>query len=124
MFLFLILIVIIGIYAYKRYVPVFGVSEVISYSIEEDVVVLDLRDYQSTFNEPISESLNIPYSYLKRYYKEIPKRKLLIIATDAIEKNLAIRFLLRKKFQVFGFKVFKNNGGENQWNITSKQKIV
>ncbi|WML44733.1 sulfurtransferase [Neobacillus sp. PS3-40] len=124
MFPFLILIVIIGIYAYKRYVPVFGVSEVISYSIEEDVVVLDLRDYQSTFNEPISESLNIPYSYLKRYYKEIPKRKLLIIATDAIEKNLAIRFLLRKKFQVIGFKVIKNNGGENQWNITSKQKIV
>jgi hypothetical protein len=124
MFPFLILIVLIGIYAYKRYVPVFGVSEVFSYYIEEDVIVLDLRDYQSTFNEPIPGSTNIPYSYLRRYYKEIPKRKLLIIATDALEKNLAIRFLLKKKFLVFGFKIIKSNSGENQWNITSKQKIV
>jgi flagellar protein FlaG len=77
----------------------------------------------TTFNEPIPGSTNIPYSYLKRYYKEIPKRKLLIMATDSLEKNLAIRFLLKKKFHVSGFKIINNRGG-NQWNITSKQKIV
>jgi rhodanese-related sulfurtransferase len=118
---FLILVVV---FAFKRYVPVFGVFAVLDHKIDEDIFLLDLRDYQSAFNKPIPESTNIPYAYLKRYYKEIPQKKLLILASDSTEKNLAIRFLLKRKFQIFGFKILDAKRGEGQWSIISKQKIV
>jgi rhodanese-related sulfurtransferase len=123
--IFIYLLGIIGlIIIYQRYFPVFGVPAVSKHTVNKDVFILDLRNYQSTYNDPIQGSLNIPYSYLKRYSKEIPKKELFIIASDFIEKNLAIRFLLKRKFSIYGFIILdqKNKEGVRNWSIISKQK--
>ncbi|MEO2076235.1 MAG: sulfurtransferase [Bacillus sp. (in: firmicutes)] len=90
---------------YQRYVPVRGISPVQNFTDNGEFVLLDLRDYQTTSKEEIPNAVNIPYAYLKRYYKEIPNKKLLIIASDSIEKNLAIRFLRKRNFSIQGFMI-------------------
>ena len=123
MTLFLITAVIL-IFAYKRYSPVYGVSLVQNIINNEDVVLIDLRDYQTTDKKPITGSIDIPYAYLKRYNKEIPKKPLIIVASDTIEKNLAIRFLLKRRFKILGYWIVNEKRGEEPWSITSNQKIV
>ena len=123
MILFLIVGVIL-IFAYNRYLPVYGVSSVQSINRNEDAVLLDLRDYQTTSKEPIPGSINIPYAYLKRYNKEIPHKPLIIVASDSIEKNLAIRFLIKKRYKISRYLILNQKRGENAWNMTSNQKIV
>jgi hypothetical protein len=103
MVFYILIAAIITFYSYQRYAPVLGVYKVNDYSMFEKEFILDLRDYQTTAKEPINNSINIPYAYLKRFYKEIPTNKLMIIATDSVEKNLAIRFLIKKKFKVTGY---------------------
>jgi rhodanese-related sulfurtransferase len=121
----LLIIVVILIFAYKRYAPVKGVSPVQSInSINEDAILLDLRDYQTTYKEPIPSSINIPYAYLKRYNKEIPNKPLVIVASDTLEKNLAIRFLIKRRFKILGYVIVNEKRGENPWNITCNQKTV
>jgi rhodanese-related sulfurtransferase len=123
MIFILIFIILLVIFVFKRYVPVYGVSAILDHEMVEDIFLLDLRNYQSAFNEPIPGATNIPYAYLKRYYREIPQKKLLILASDSTEKNLAIRFLLKRKYQIFGFKNLDSKRIGSQWSITSKQKI-
>jgi rhodanese-related sulfurtransferase len=119
-----LLLLLIGFFVYKRYFPVYSVPKITKLTNNKDIVLLDLRDYHTTFNEPIEGSINIPYPYLRRYYEEIPNRNLIIIASDFIEKNLAIRFLLRRKFSISGFVIIddQRKEGVQEWNITSKQK--
>lgn len=126
MILFLIIAAIL-IFVYKRYAPVYGVSVVQSIKSiisNEHTILLDLRDYQTTSKEPIPGSINIPYAYLKRYNKEIPNKPLIIVASDTIEKNLAIRFLLKRRFKILGYLIVDEKRGEDPWNMTSNQKIV
>lgn len=121
--LFLVFMLVV-FFVYQRYIPVSGVPAVAEHIKDKDMIILDIRDYQSTFNGPIEDSLNIPYPYLKRYYREIPKGNLIIVASDLIEKNLAIRFLLKRNFSISGFIILdgQRKEGFRQWNIISKQK--
>ncbi|MDP4084114.1 MAG: hypothetical protein Q8934_05800 [Bacillota bacterium] len=111
MLVIVIISTFMGLFAYKRYIPVFGISAVLENKLENDSVLLDLRDYQTSYNKPIKGSINIPFAYLKRYYKEIPNKKILILASDTIEKNLAIRFLLRRGFSISGFMILNRKWG-------------
>lgn len=122
--LFYALLAIIVTEIYKRYVPVHGISSVSQDLFQENVVLLDLRDYQTTYKCPICHSVNIPFAYLKRYYEEIPDKKIIVLASDTVEKNLAIRFLIRKNFAIQGYMIMNEKRGEKQWNMISKQKIV
>jgi rhodanese-related sulfurtransferase len=108
---------------YQRYVPVIGISSVQNFSDHGELVLLDLRDYQTSSKEVIPNSVNLPYAYLKRYYKEIPKKKLLIIASDSIEKNLAIRFLKKRQFSIHGFIILDEKRRDKHWSMINKQKI-
>ncbi|MEW9050670.1 MAG: hypothetical protein AB2392_05905 [Neobacillus sp.] len=121
MVFYIVMAVIIIFYAYQRYAPVLGVHKVTEDLMLDKECILDLRDYQTTAKEPINNSINIPYAYLKRFYKEIPTNKLMIIATDSVEKNLAIRFLVRKKFKVTGY-LIKEEWSEKPWIMTNRQK--
>ncbi|MCL6573725.1 MAG: sulfurtransferase [Bacillus sp. (in: Bacteria)] len=118
----LIVGILVCIFLYNRYFPVVGISALQSIDIHSDSVLLDLRDYQTTAKEQIPDAINIPYAYLNRYYLEIPNKKLLIIATDSIEKNLAIRFLKKRKFVILGFIICDRKRSDKQWSMTSKQK--
>jgi rhodanese-related sulfurtransferase len=114
-------VIIVSIY--QRYIPVIGISSVQNVPDHGELVLLDIRDYQTSSKEVIPNSVNLPYAYLKRYYKEIPKKKLLIIASDSIEKNLAIRFLKKRKFSIYGFIILDENRRDKHWSMISKQKI-
>jgi len=113
---------LIVLFIYQRYVPVIGISPVQNFSDNGELLLLDLRDYQTSSHEVIPNSVNIPYAYLKRYYKEIPNKKLLIIASDSIEKNLAIRFLRKRHFSIKGFMILDEKRSDKQWSMISKQK--
>lgn len=88
---------------YKRYIPIVDTPLISEFTPTTDTVLLDLRDYQTTFKKPIEGAMNIPYAYLNRYYKEIPRGNIIIVATDTVEKNLAIRLLKNKGYQISGF---------------------
>ena len=99
-FLLLMIILLVGFSLFKRYVPA-GHPYTSELSYKD--VILDVRDYQITFKDPVDGAIQIPYGYLKRYYKEIPHKNIVIMAGDLIEKNLAIRFLHKRGYQVKGF---------------------
>lgn len=91
---------------YKRYFPVVGVhcEETLKVNFT-DVEVIDVRDYNISYKDVIEKSINIPVAYLERYCYEIPEKKVHIMASNRLEKNVAIRILRRKGFQVTGYTV-------------------
>jgi hypothetical protein len=65
----LVLVVSFLLFLYLRHVPVFGIGKKdindVS-SLKEDTIVVDVRDYQTSFREPIHQAYRIPFPYLKR----------------------------------------------------------
>lgn len=74
-------------------------------------MVLDIRDYNKTEK---SQSLNIPYAYLKRYDQEIPRTRLHVIASDQLEMNLGLRYLKAKGFEVASYSLTKHQSNQKQ----------
>lgn len=74
---FLVILVIL----YKRYFPVIGVK---CSPLEEldlsKLEIIDIRDYNESYKNPIEGARNIPIAYLKRHINEIPH-------TDLLEKR-------------------------------------
>jgi len=105
--LYLSLAAILIVMAYfSRYIPTIGVRCVDSNTCKQnDVHFVDVRDYNQSYKQPIKEATNIPTAYLRRFYKEIPNGKIVVIASDLIEKNLSVRFLKRKGFDVIGYSI-------------------
>lgn len=104
----LVLVVSFLLFLYLRHIPVFGIGKKdindVS-SLKEDTIVVDVRDYQTSFREPIHQAYRIPFPYLKRFYKEIPDKNIVIIASNHVEKNLCIRLLRRRGHQVIGYDI-------------------
>lgn len=113
---------------YHRYYPVSGIPCIdISDERIKDMVVLDIRDYNETAEQPIANSLHIPYAYLKRHFSTIPSKSVHIIANDEIEKNLGIRFLRRHGFDVQSYSIIHcpcREGGNKRWNTVKKSKTA
>ena len=74
-------------FIYKRYIPIVNIPLISDFTVTTDTLLLDVRDYQTTCKVPIEGAINIPYAYLNRYYQEIPLANIIIVATDAVEKN-------------------------------------
>ncbi|MEK5441027.1 MULTISPECIES: hypothetical protein [Bacillaceae] len=106
MILFLLLILFILWELYKRYFPVAGIhcEDILKVNFT-DVEVIDVRDYNISYKDVIEKSINIPVAYLERYCYEIPDKKVHVVALNRLEKNVAIRILRRKGFQVTGYTV-------------------
>lgn len=114
---YLIVLIFVSLFIlYKRYYPVLGVRH---FPLGDPEVakktVLDVRDYNESYKEPIKGSFNIPIAYLKRYVREIPKGDLIVIVSSSIEKNMGIRFLRKKGFNVIGYTMINKNERSNQW---------
>lgn len=104
MYLLIIVLGILSVFLYIRYFPVKGVKCIESPKFELDEVrILDVRDYNYAYKEPIQEAINIPTGYLKRNYRQISTNKVHVIATNQLEKNISIRFLRKKGFNVVGY---------------------
>ena len=104
--LFIIIITLLFIFTYKRYVPVKDLTcvSMFSHCQFDNYVMVDLRDYNDSSKGTIQESINIPIAYLNRYYREIPADKeIIIVASNALEKNISTRFLRKSGFKVIGY---------------------
>lgn len=111
MILWAILLVIVGYMLYSRHYPIKGVPCMDEKQSKEknDSITLDIRDYNTSSKESINDSIFIPIAYLKRYHHEIPSKYIYLIASDKIEKNLGIRFLSQRGYQVIGYKLANCN---------------
>ncbi|TFE02125.1 sulfurtransferase [Jeotgalibacillus salarius] len=93
-----IMIAIISIY--KRYAPVSGVQCVPEDEMSSSERILDLRPYNDGTVDRQSTFQQIPYAYLKRFYRELPKENIHVIASDHVDLKLGIRFLKSKGYKV------------------------
>lgn len=93
----------IGYVLFERYFPVFSVAYIPREEIGTKSTIIDLRDYNQSSKFSIPGAINIPVAYLNRFSTDIPNRKLYIIASNNLEKNVGIRLLRKKGFQVIGY---------------------
>ncbi len=100
----ILIAIVIGYVLYKRYVPIKGVP-CVEFNKENNrgKITLDIRDYQEVAKDEITDAIVIPVPYLRRYYTEIPSGSIYVVASTHLEKNLAIRFLKNKGFNVIGY---------------------
>jgi rhodanese-related sulfurtransferase len=102
-----LLMILISI-MYKRHYPIYQIPCLPTTELQDrNIVVLDIRDYNEVSSKPIPHSLNIPYAYLKRYYTEIPNQSIHVIASDRLERNLGLRFLIHKGFHVKSYSLME-----------------
>lgn len=106
-----ILSIIFVIYSlYKRYFPVHGVRYYTLTDLElDEIKIIDVRDFTESYMNPITGSINIPLAYLKRNLNEIPDRKLHVVGSNKVDKNVAIRFLRQKGFHVKEYTIMNQN---------------
>jgi rhodanese-related sulfurtransferase len=104
--LFSLLLLFIVWELYKRYFPIIGIhcEDVLKVDLT-NIEVIDVRDYNISYKDVIENSINIPVAYLARYCYEIPDKKVHVVASTRLEKNVAIRILRRKGFLVSGYSI-------------------
>jgi rhodanese-related sulfurtransferase len=110
MIYFILALLVILVILYKRYFPVLGVKcsqleEVDSTKLE----ILDVRDYNESYKNPIEGALNIPIAYLKRHINEIPQKDLHLVVSSLLEKNVGVRALKQKGFRIVGYSYVSQN---------------
>jgi hypothetical protein len=104
MLLFIIIVLSMIIALYRRYIPVTGVKAKKEYpTVTESIEILDVRDYNKSFNDPVPLAVNLPIAYIKRNWNELSGTPLHVIASTKVEKNLSIRLLRRKGYRVTGY---------------------
>lgn len=72
-----------------------------------NIVYLDVRDYQDASHKPVQGAFNLPYAYLKRHHNQISSYQVVVVASDPVLKNLSIRFLKGHGFKVVGYQLIK-----------------
>lgn len=102
---------ILGSYLlYKNFFPVFE-NCINPYNLEsnEETMIVDLRAFQSSAKYPIKGAIVIPFAYLKRYHEELKGKKLYVVAPGLVDKNLSIRFLKSKGYEILGYSIIKES---------------
>jgi hypothetical protein len=97
--IFILILGLVTIIIFKRYFPILGLKCMIRGEFDiKNVKVIDVRDYNDSYKEPIPGAINIPIAYLNRFYPEIPNVDLYIVASDKIEKNMGGSNITEKGF--------------------------
>jgi hypothetical protein len=101
----LITVLILGYFYYKSYMAIKSVPciDVNRSQLDDHHVVVDFRDYNNLSENQAFQAIVIPIPYLKRFYHEIPRKHVYVIASNKLEKNIGIRFLQKHGFQVTGY---------------------
>lgn len=109
--LFLIIVIILVVVSlvqiFVRYIPVRLTSQQPSNISKNGLSVIDLRDYQESEADPISNAMNIPCGYLNRYADHIDNKVVHLIASSHLEKNIGTRILRKKGFVVHSYTLQK-----------------
>ncbi|WP_456271038.1 hypothetical protein [Bacillus sp. AK031] len=115
MLLLIIIVLSMIIALYKRYIPVTGVQCMKDFpTVTDSIEILDVRDYNQSFNDPIPNAVNLPVAYIKRNWQELSGASIHVIASTQVEKNLSIRLLKRKGYRVSGYTLTENQSPPNQ----------
>ncbi|WP_053362234.1 hypothetical protein [Bacillus sp. FJAT-27251] len=102
----ILFILSLAVFLYKRYFPVPGIYHTDCNKINTaNVKVIDIRDFNVSYNDPVEGAINLPVAYLHRHYAEINGDVLHVVASDTIEKNIGIRILRKKGFRVSGYSI-------------------
>ncbi len=110
MYIFIFTIIVVSMfYLYQRHFPVRQVPslEEANKNIGDNIVVVDVRDYQDATHKPVQGAFNLPYAYLKRHHHQIAKGEIVVVASDPVLKNLSVRFLKGHGFKVVGYQLIK-----------------
>ncbi|MCT8139214.1 sulfurtransferase (plasmid) [Anaerobacillus sp. CMMVII] len=102
-------LLIVMFYLYQRYFPIWYVPrmDVAKVNYGNNIVYLDVRDYQDASHKPVQGAFNLPYAYLKRHHDQITSCEVVVVASDPVLKNLSIRFLKGHGFKVVGYQLIK-----------------
>ena len=93
-------------FLFFRYYPIYGLHDIDKKEIEiNNQFVIDVRGYNEAYKDPLGSGINIPIAYLKRYYSEIPKKDLVVVASNCMERNVGVRILRKKGFKVIGYTI-------------------
>lgn len=110
MTLLIVIAIVLTFILYKRYFPAFGVHCINLKDIDLDKIkVLDIRDYNDSYNNLVQGAINIPIAYLKRNINQIPNNDLHLVASHSLEKNVGIRFLRKRGFRVAGYTIINDH---------------
>ncbi|OCA87175.1 rhodanese-like domain-containing protein [Pseudobacillus wudalianchiensis] len=93
---------------YKRYVPVVGTEEIQGCHNNENVSLVDVRDFHEASRNPVSSAVHIPLPYLARQHNEISNKEVIVIVSDKVLLNLSVRQLKKYGFDVKGYCCKKN----------------
>ncbi|TWI55887.1 sulfurtransferase [Halalkalibacter nanhaiisediminis] len=105
LYILFILLLLFIVSLYKRYYPLKNIPCLEIGLNDSNTVIVDIRDFNIGMHDEINGTVRIPYAYLKRYYSGIPRENLHVIATNRLELNLGVRFLLRKDFNVTSYEI-------------------
>ncbi|MBU9673163.1 hypothetical protein KQ939_01960 [Planococcus sp. CP5-4] len=99
---------------YKRFVTAKGVKHDCADNVKEngDILLLDVRAYNISYKDPIEGAFELPVAYFIRGYEEIKDSPIHIIASDKMEKNMAVRLLRKKDKNVISYSLTEENCGE------------
>lgn len=110
--------IVILVILYERYVPVLNVK---CYQLEEldltKLKILDVRDYNESYKNPIEGALNIPLGYLKRNINEVPHSDLHLVVSSLLDKNVGARVLKQKGYRVVGYSFVNDKSSESHLEI-------
>ncbi|RXI96139.1 sulfurtransferase [Anaerobacillus alkaliphilus] len=128
------LIILLGIvtivflfFLYERYVPIIGIRsvDVQTEKFDENVVLLDVRDYNIAFKSPVKEvSIHLPLAYLKRNFQDVRGKNVVVIASDQLLVNLSARFLRRRGIRIIGYYTQQSSGQELSTVPCSKNSCI
>lgn len=98
-------IIVIMLTFLYRFVPAAHMKkmDVSHVKMEDDMVTVDTRDYQTSSQDRFEQAYCLPLAYLERHHHDLPKRAVVLVSSDEVEKNMAARLLRRKGFQVTGY---------------------
>ncbi|GAE35535.1 hypothetical protein JCM9157_2647 [Halalkalibacter akibai JCM 9157] len=84
--------------------PVNGINyfDLESDQLRKEVVLVDVRDYNGATKLPVEGVIHLPFAYIKRHFREIKSKEVVLVVSDPILLNLSVRFLRRKGFHVIG----------------------
>lgn len=104
MTIFILCFIFIGYLIFKRVFPILGLQQINKKDMELSTFpVVDIRDYNVSYKNPIPGAINIPVAYLNRFYNGIPHHDLIVVASNRLEKNVGIRLLRQKGFKIVGY---------------------
>lgn len=101
-----VLLIVVGYLIAIRNFPIIGLNYIDKKELDLTTLIkIDVRDYNESYKNPVKGAINVPVAYLKRYYLEIPSKDLIVVASNRLDKNVGIRFLRTKGFNVVGYTI-------------------